>query len=129
MSDQILNHVISIVRDLREGTEDLPDWDGPLHHGQHRYCPKCDKMETSSECKYGPKYWSLFSLPSEPSDSIKPYMKVLRTTKEETEISEEAPVNAVGDGSKVALPPTHEPPVKPRSRFIFQRNTRRNWKK
>ncbi len=29
-----------------------------------RYCPKCQKDEKRSECKYGPKYWDMFSLPS-----------------------------------------------------------------
>ncbi len=29
-----------------------------------RYCPKCKKNETKSECKYGPKYWEMFSIPS-----------------------------------------------------------------
>jgi len=29
-----------------------------------RYCPKCKKDETKGECKYGPKYWEMFSLPS-----------------------------------------------------------------
>jgi hypothetical protein len=29
-----------------------------------RYCPKCKKDETKSECKYGPKYWEMYSLPS-----------------------------------------------------------------
>jgi hypothetical protein len=29
-----------------------------------RYCPKCKKDETRSECKYGPKYWDMFSIPS-----------------------------------------------------------------
>jgi hypothetical protein len=29
-----------------------------------RYCPKCQKDETRSECKYGVKYWDMFSLPS-----------------------------------------------------------------
>jgi len=24
---------------------------------EKRYCPKCDKVETKSECSYGPKYW------------------------------------------------------------------------
>ena len=28
-----------------------------------RYCPKCQKDETRDECKYGPKYWDMFSLP------------------------------------------------------------------
>jgi len=29
-----------------------------------RYCPKCKKDETKSECKYGSKYWEMFSMPS-----------------------------------------------------------------
>jgi len=29
-----------------------------------RYCPKCKKDETRSDCKYGTKYWDMFSLPS-----------------------------------------------------------------
>jgi hypothetical protein len=29
-----------------------------------RYCPKCQKDETRDECKYGPKYWDMFSIPS-----------------------------------------------------------------
>jgi hypothetical protein len=29
-----------------------------------RYCPKCQKNETRSECKYGSKFWDMYSLPS-----------------------------------------------------------------
>ena len=29
-----------------------------------RYCPKCQKDETRSECKYGGKFWDMYSLPS-----------------------------------------------------------------
>ena len=29
-----------------------------------RYCPKCKKDETRNECKYGVKYWDMYSLPS-----------------------------------------------------------------
>jgi hypothetical protein len=28
-----------------------------------RYCPKCKKEETRNECKYGSKYWDMFSIP------------------------------------------------------------------
>ena len=28
-----------------------------------RYCPKCEKNETRDVCKYGPKYWDMFSTP------------------------------------------------------------------
>ena len=31
--------------------------------GTVRYCPKCQKDEPRSECKYGEKYWDMFSLP------------------------------------------------------------------
>ena len=30
-----------------------------------RYCPKCKKDETRSECRYGGKYWDMFSIPSQ----------------------------------------------------------------
>lgn len=33
-------------------------------HAGIRYCPKCQKDETRDECKYGAKYWEMFSLPS-----------------------------------------------------------------
>ena len=46
----------------------LDDQDIPMkmdiHHEGMRYCPKCKKNETGSECKYGEKYWRMFSLPS-----------------------------------------------------------------
>jgi hypothetical protein len=29
-----------------------------------RYCANCEKDETRDECKYGPKYWDMFSTPS-----------------------------------------------------------------
>jgi hypothetical protein len=29
-----------------------------------RYCPKCKKDETQSECRYGPKFWAMYSTPS-----------------------------------------------------------------
>ena len=44
-------------------------------------------------------------------------------------LKEEAPTMSVGTGANLSLPPAIEPPVKSKKRFIFQRNTRRNWKK
>jgi hypothetical protein len=40
-----------------------------------RYCPKCAKEETRNECKYGEKYWDMFSVPSKlgKSDTNKPH--------------------------------------------------------
>lgn len=29
-----------------------------------RYCPKCKKKETAKECRYGEKYWKMFSMPA-----------------------------------------------------------------
>ena len=29
-----------------------------------RYCPKCKKDESRDECKYGPRFWDTYSLPS-----------------------------------------------------------------
>jgi hypothetical protein len=46
----------------------LDDQDIPMkmdiHHEGMRYCPKCKKSETGSQCKYGEKYWRMFSIPS-----------------------------------------------------------------
>ena len=33
-------------------------------NGMIRYCPKCEKDETREGCKYGTKYWDMFSIPS-----------------------------------------------------------------
>lgn len=38
-----------------------------------RYCPKCEKVETRAECKYGPKYWDMFSQPALLSPNQKKY--------------------------------------------------------
>ncbi len=31
--------------------------------GAMRFCPKCNKDETRNECKYGPKFWDMYSMP------------------------------------------------------------------
>lgn len=57
-----------------EGTDSLNyDWDTPVRERADRYCPKCEKLERRSECKYGPKYWDMFSLPAEVVSSKKEY--------------------------------------------------------
>jgi hypothetical protein len=38
-----------------------------------RYCPKCEKSETRDECKYGPKYWDMFSIPEPLAPNQKKY--------------------------------------------------------
>ena len=51
-----------------ESTDALAyDWDGPIYQGEKRYCPNCQKMEYMKECKYGPKYWLLYSSAIEPT--------------------------------------------------------------
>ena len=32
--------------------------------GMIRYCPKCEKNETREECRYGSKFWDMYSMPS-----------------------------------------------------------------
>ena len=32
--------------------------------GMIRYCPKCQKNEMQSECKYGPSFWAMYSSPA-----------------------------------------------------------------
>jgi hypothetical protein len=47
-----------------ESDLDYQDWDTPVHiKYEQRYCPKCKKDELKHECKYGPKYWDMFSVP------------------------------------------------------------------
>ncbi len=49
------------------------DWDTPVRERPDRYCPKCEKLERRDECRYGPKYWDMFSLPAEIVSSKKDY--------------------------------------------------------
>ena len=57
-----------------ESTDALDyDWHTPVRERADRYCPKCEKLETRSECKYGTRYWDMFSLPAELISSKKDY--------------------------------------------------------
>jgi hypothetical protein len=49
------------------------DWNTPIRERADRYCPKCEKLERRTECKYGPRYWDTFSLPAELISSKKDY--------------------------------------------------------
>ena len=79
-----------VKEDAGDGIDDM---DSPLHmppiHGVHvdhekRYCPKCKKTELRSECKYGPRYWDLFSLPGKLSENkMKLVDKILSELQEE----------------------------------------------
>jgi len=55
------------------------DMDSPIHipptNGVHieydkRYCPKCKKVQTRSECKYGPTCWDIFSIPAKLKEEV-----------------------------------------------------------
>ena len=49
------------------------DYDYPLAGKIERYCPKCKKNETRNECRYGPKYFDMFSIqPSLAKDAYDP---------------------------------------------------------
>jgi hypothetical protein len=48
-------------------------WNTPVRERADRYCPKCEKLETRTECKYGSRYWDTFSLPAELISSKKDY--------------------------------------------------------
>ena len=57
-----------------ESTDSLGgDWHTPIRERADRYCPKCEKLERRTECKYGTKYWDMFSLPAEIISSKKDY--------------------------------------------------------
>jgi hypothetical protein len=43
--------------------EEVPDCRPIKEESGVRYCPKCAKNETRDECKYGQKYWDMFSMP------------------------------------------------------------------
>jgi hypothetical protein len=61
-------------KDVSENTNALDyDWHTPVRERADRYCPKCEKLETRSQCKYGPRYWDMFSLPAELISSKKDY--------------------------------------------------------
>ena len=61
-----------------ESTDALEyDWHTPIRERADRYCPKCEKLETRSECKYGPRYWDTFSLPAELIGSKKEYNTIM----------------------------------------------------
>jgi hypothetical protein len=57
----------SIKEDAENTSDGVDDMDNPLqihfHDGVIRYCPMCQKNEKASECKYGEKYWKMFSHP------------------------------------------------------------------
>lgn len=73
-----------------ESTDSLDgDWHTPIRERADRYCPKCEKLERRSECKYGSRYWDMFSLPAEIISSKKDYnIAMPYPANEETNIDE-----------------------------------------
>jgi len=73
-----------------ESTNSLDgDWHTPIRERADRYCPKCEKLERRSECKYGSRYWDMFSLPAEIISSKKDYnITMPYPANEETNIDE-----------------------------------------
>ena len=73
-----------------ESTNSLDgDWHTPIRERADRYCPKCEKLERRSECKYGSRYWDMFSLPAEIIGSKKDYnITMPYPANEETNIDE-----------------------------------------
>ena len=73
-----------------ESTDSLDgDWHTPIRERADRYCPKCEKLERRSECKYGSRYWDMFSLPAEIISSKKDYnITMPYPANEETNIDE-----------------------------------------
>jgi len=49
------------------------DWDTPIRERADRFCPKCNKLEKRNECRYGERYWDMFSLPAEIISSKKDF--------------------------------------------------------
>ena len=47
---------------IKDG-EEVPDCRPIKEESGVRYCPKCAKEETRDECKYGQRYWDIFSMP------------------------------------------------------------------
>jgi len=63
------------IKEYADAGED--DMDSPIHpvHSVHieydkRYCTKCEKVQTRSECKYGPKCWDIFSIPAKLKEEV-----------------------------------------------------------
>jgi hypothetical protein len=47
----------------KKGKKLVPNCVPIKEEGMIRYCPKCQKNETRSECKYGVKFWDMYSMP------------------------------------------------------------------
>lgn len=52
-----------MVGKKKKGGKEVPNCVPIKEMAMLRYCPKCQKDETRDECKYGQKFWDMYSMP------------------------------------------------------------------
>jgi hypothetical protein len=103
--------------------EEFSDWREELSEASvKKYCPKCKKVETKSQCAYGPKYWEDNAEEVESGDMSEDWQKVNKSDK--TDGMSQKAVNAYkreNPGSKLKTAVTGDP--KPGSKDAKRRKS------
>jgi len=103
--------------------EEFFDWREELSEASvKKYCPKCKKVETKSQCAYGPKYWEDNAEEVESGDMSEDWQKVNKSDK--TDGMSPAAVKAYrreNPGSKLKTAVTGDP--KPGSKDAKRRKS------
>jgi len=103
--------------------EEFSDWREELSEASvKKYCPKCKKVETKSQCAYGPKYWEDNAEEVEGGDVSEDWQKVNKSDK--TDGMSPAAVKAYrreNPGSKLKTAVTGDP--KPGSKDAKRRKS------
>jgi len=103
--------------------EEFSDWREELSEASvKKYCPKCKKVETKSQCAYGPKYWEDNAEEVEGGDMSEDWQKVNKSDK--TDGMSPAAVKAYrreNPGSKLKTAVTGDP--KPGSKDAKRRKS------
>ena len=103
--------------------EEFSDWREELSEASvKKYCPKCKKVETKSQCAYGPKYWEDNAEEVEGGDVSEDWQKVNKSDK--TDGMSRAAVKAYrreNPGSKLKTAVTGDP--KPGSKDANRRKS------
>lgn len=103
--------------------EEFSDWREELSEASvKKYCPKCKKVETKSQCAYGPKYWEDNAEEVEGGDVSEDWQKVNKSDK--TDGMSRAAVKAYrreNPGSKLKTAVTGDP--KPGSKDAKRRKS------
>jgi hypothetical protein len=103
--------------------EEFSDWREELSEASvKKYCPKCKKVETKSQCAYGPKYWEDNAEEVEGGDMSEDWQKVNKSDK--TDGMSPAAVKAYrreNPGSKLKTAVTGDP--KPGSKDANRRKS------